>query len=495
MTQDRLPALTVFLDGDRLEPRVARQITSIRIRRALSCAAQAEIRITSHDFQVPPLGAGLRIERQDRDEPLFAGAVSAIERARRQDGVVTVTVRGFDALQSLRRSGQAASLQDITPGDIARSMADKLGLGFETQESGPTLPHMIRTDRTDFDFLCSETRRFGLWFHLRAGTLHLHGVDGFGAPRRITLSEDAFEARVEANADQATGSMSFTAFAPDVLDPFPGFAFGLDSSDAYGANTVDADTDIPVLNLPSATEDEALAIASAEMAHRDAGRVTLRAVFDGSYAFHLGQRLEVADIGMDTAGPLPITQIEDRIDVAAGHIVEVSTQPAPLSPIQQRPQMAWAKVVDNDDPTGAGRVRCSFPAIGDTETGWLQVIRPMAGPDRGFAYVPAVDDHVMVLTNSGRLEHAFVLGSLNAQERLAIVDGAGDAKRFGFYSVAGHALTFDDDSKIAELKAPDGSKLALGPDGISLRADGDLTLEAPGGTVTIRGNAIDFERG
>ncbi|NSX55757.1 phage baseplate assembly protein V [Parasulfitobacter algicola] len=495
MTQITVPSVRIWLDDTALDANIMKQIVSLRVRRAFSAPTVADIEMDGGNITAPAIGASMRIEVGGRPDPLFQGTLSAMERTRRLDGKVTFRLRAFDKLQALRHSGRAAHYSQVTPAQLVEDVASRFDMSVQADQTGPNLDHLVRTDRSDFDFILNETRRFGLWFHLRNNMMHLHGLEGIGSNRQITLADTAFEARVEVNANDSTGAISFTAFAPDVIEPFSGFAFGLDNADAYGQSSTDADAELPIFNLATCNEDEALCLATAEMTHRDASRVVLRAIFDGSHIFQLGERLDVTDLGFDTAGPMVISQIEERIDAVSGHIVEISTCPPPLCADRQQPKFAWATVLDNDDPANTGRVRCSLPTHGDAETAWLQVLRPMAGAGRGFAYVPAIGDQVMILSNTNRLEHGFVIGAMNAQDTLAVQNGAGDAKRFGFYSVAGHALSFDDDSKEAKLKAPDGSSCTLGPDGIALSAKGDLTLEAPGGTVTIRGAAIDLERG
>lgn len=72
-------------------------------------------------------------------------------------------------------------------------------------------------------------------------------------------------------------------------------------------------------------------------------------------------------------------------------------------------------VTDVVDPDQQGRVKITFPWLNDDtiDGGWAPVVRPMAGKERGFFYVPEVDDEVLVAFEQGDVDHPMVLGFLH----------------------------------------------------------------------------------
>src|SRR5439155_17082947 len=55
-------------------------------------------------------------------------------------------------------------------------------------------------------------------------------------------------------------------------------------------------------------------------------------------------------------------------------------------------------VTNVKDPNNLGRVKVKFPWLSDDEeSAWARLISPMAGPQRGFEFVPEVDDEVVVI--------------------------------------------------------------------------------------------------
>ena len=487
-----LPGIAVRLAGAALDGAPLAALMGLRVSRALSSPAEAELRFDGA-LDPPPLDAALTVSRDGRAAPLFEGRVTAVEVARRAPGRRVVTLLARDRLEGLRRTGRPDAHADATAGDLARAMADRVGLALRGPEAdGPALPIVVRRRGMDLEHLLAETRRVGLWFHEREGALWLHGPDGAGAARPLDLGR-ALEWRLAADADLAAGALGYAAWAPGRCEAHHGLAFGLDEAAAFGAAGVPVGGEMPWFNLAVADADDAAAVAAAEMARRDAARVSLRAILDGDAALGLGDRLAVEGAPYPLAGPLAVTRLEERIDAEGGHVVEISTAPPPAAPPEPFAEAVWGQVAACDDPDGAGRVRCRLPTLGEVETGWLQVLRPMAGNGAGFAFAPGPGEDVLLLCPGGRPEHGVVLGSMAGSRRLHL-DAAGGG-RFGLRSPEGLALGFDDPDGAIEIATPGGTSLRLDGRGARLVAAGDLTLEAPGRTVTIRARRVDFEDG
>jgi phage baseplate assembly protein gpV len=101
-------------------------------------------------------------------------------------------------------------------------------------------------------------------------------------------------------------------------------------------------------------------------------------------------------------------------------------------------------VKDIDDPIGEGRVRVQFPWLSDDElSGWAPIARTMAGKDRGFYYMPELEDEALVAFELGDFNHPFVLGFLHNGVDLPPDDNI-DARVRRVRTVSGHVLEFDD---------------------------------------------------
>ncbi len=121
------------------------------------------------------------------------------------------------------------------------------------------------------------------------------------------------------------------------------------------------------------------------------------------------------------------------------------------------------------------------------------MLRPLARDAGGFAYVPGSGTDVAILASDHTLADGVVIGSLPGTRRLPL--DCGDNRRLAVLSESGQSLVMDDDASSVTLQSDGGTQLILNPDGGRLTAHGDLILEAPGRTIKIRADRIDFERG
>jgi type VI secretion system secreted protein VgrG len=72
-----------------------------------------------------------------------------------------------------------------------------------------------------------------------------------------------------------------------------------------------------------------------------------------------------------------------------------------------------AVVTSNQDPDGLGRIKVRFYWQPDgSESPWIRIVQPHAGPGSGFHFVPEVDDEVLIGFESGDAEKPYVQGSL-----------------------------------------------------------------------------------
>lgn len=152
-----------------------------------------------------------------------------------------------------------------------------------------------------------------------------------------------------------------------------------------------------------------------------------------------------------------------------------------------------ATVVDVDDPKGEGRVRVSFPFLGnDSQSHWATIAAPMAGKDRGVWMVPEVGDEAVVVFERGDPSCPIVLGftwngvdtapSTAVRERL-------------IRSVNGHTIRFIDSTPTAGgnqggivIEDAHNNRIVLTNGKITISTPGVLELD--GAVVMIRSSGV-----
>lgn len=161
-------------------------------------------------------------------------------------------------------------------------------------------------------------------------------------------------------------------------------------------------------------------------------------------------------------------------------------------------------VADTEDPAGRGRVRLRFPwRAAEDRSRWARVAAPMAGPDCGVQFRPAVDDEVLVAFAGGDIHRPFVVGSLWSGEHAppesapaddptvrTITSRAGHRVDFAdcadggvsITTAGGHRIDLDDSDGGERIEITDGdSRIRLDGEAgeLSISAADRLTLSAP----------------
>src|SRR5688500_15631779 len=153
-------------------------------------------------------------------------------------------------------------------------------------------------------------------------------------------------------------------------------------------------------------------------------------------------------------------------------------------------------VVDNRDPEGLGRVKLRFPTLPGQDTStWAPIAALGAGKDRGWWFLPELDDEVLVGFEHGDIGRPIVLGAL--WNGVDAPPGSGNGKDI-LHSRSGSKLVFDDEGGTITLEDGGGKgriTIARGGD-ITIEAlTGDVELQATQGQMSIVANEIKMTAG
>jgi phage baseplate assembly protein V len=157
-------------------------------------------------------------------------------------------------------------------------------------------------------------------------------------------------------------------------------------------------------------------------------------------------------------------------------------------------------IVSNiNDPEGLGRVKTVLPWMTDTvETDWARVATPMAGPGRGIYFRPDVNDEVLVAFEHGHPDMPYVLGGLwNGKDQPPVTDPDSTNDVRMIKSRAGSTIKFSDVEDDAQIHIVDSSGknmivIRASDNSITITADGDITLQAGQGKLTLTGDSVEI---
>jgi uncharacterized protein involved in type VI secretion and phage assembly len=493
-----MPEVSVEVDGAPLPAAEARAVAHVRVREGLSIPSACQLTFGDAEHFSPEPGESLRVGVDD-GQTLFEGSVTAVEHVYGADGSREVRVRAYDALHALRGRQPVRAHVGLDAAGLARDLVADLGLTVEAEEPGPVWQELIQYRQSDLEMLCEVTERSGLYFALRGDVLHILTLRGLGDAVELTLGESLLEAKVEVNGAGACRSVATSAWDPSRVEPRSGTA----SSARVGREVLaEAPPDSSrgggerrLVNEAVRDDRQAEAIAQGELDRRTAREVVLWGVAQGDPQLRAGTRVEVRGLAAQFEGRYVLTEVTHTIDAQKGYVVEFTTEPAPPRARSRGAVAAWGIVTKVNDPDGLGRVKVSLPTYNDVETPWMGVVTVGAGKGKGLVSLPDVNDHVLALFVNDEPGQGVVIGGLygaNAPPDKGGVEGT-SIRRYTFTTPGGQRLHLDDTKKQVEVRNSDGSSLRLSPRGVTLHSSRDLTIEAPGRTVSIHARAIRFE--
>ena len=155
-------------------------------------------------------------------------------------------------------------------------------------------------------------------------------------------------------------------------------------------------------------------------------------------------------------------------------------------------------VTDNKDPQKLGRVKIKFPVLSDRDTSWWSpIIMLGAGKNRGWFFIPEVDDEVLCIFEHGELDRPLVVGALwNGKDKPPDKNSGGNPRRV-IKSRAGSRIIFDDDKMQLIIEDGQGKgriTFDSNSNKITIEAlKGDVCFQAPKGELKIVASSASFK--
>jgi phage protein D/phage baseplate assembly protein gpV len=469
---------------------------------------------------------------------LITADVTSLE-AELDDSGSQLVARGYDRSYRLARSARVETYHDVTDGDLVRAVAQRsqVALG-QVDDTTTVYPHVSQAGLTDWAFLRTRARAIGWLVSVDGGRLSFHAP----APASSAPADGDFDSRQPlqlvygGNLRAFRARVSSAGLADEVevrgWDPVAKQALvastavssdgaNLSSSPASLASASGAQPHVSVRHVVDSPQ-EAQAVADTLAGRLGSSFAEIEGTTAGDARLRAGAAVNVSMVGAPFEGSYTLTGARHTFDargyrtvfaVNGGHdrslrgLVEPGPSPAFLGVLA-------GVVSDVDDPERLGRVRVHLPCLSDRyETDWARVAQMMAGTRHGSAFIPDVDDEVLIAFDQGEIRRPYVLGALfhrGAEPSLggALIQG-GQVARSGLASGGGHhvwlidapqptlevsaagELVLQADRRV-RIKAPE---LVLeGGQRVSIRAEGNVELKA-GGQVAVDGSLIELGGG
>ena len=156
-----------------------------------------------------------------------------------------------------------------------------------------------------------------------------------------------------------------------------------------------------------------------------------------------------------------------------------------------------AKVYDNNDPEGMGRIRVLFywGTECSKETDWIRMVQPHTGAGKGFYFIPEIGEEVLVGFEGGNAEKPYVIGAqYNGKQSSGYSTPGNDQKVI--HTRSGCKIIFNDAEKSIFIEDPSGNTWLMdGQGNISVHAPKNMTLNAGENIIMTAGKDISISAG
>jgi uncharacterized protein involved in type VI secretion and phage assembly len=485
--------------------------------------------------------------------------VTEIGAEREGDTHGEFVVVAHDGSFRLTRRHHVATFAEMSASDIAQRVAVDAGLSVGTVEStGQALPYLLQSD-TDYGFITTLARRYGFDWWVDGRTFHFRRPASSPTVVPVSVIDDLHRFSVSTSAvaspevvvngwDRDRQEMVSGSAKPSALpaNQVPGVGNAKDGSPES--------TPLTTAGVRTESQAEAEAVAKAVVASQMASAVSAQGELNGTPDIIPGVIVEVT--GEHLGGKYHVTQVEHRYS-AAGYLTRFTAGdrvPTGLADLlgsgsvnehlgaySGLPALLPAVVTQIGTGEHLGRVKVKFPFMSDEDDShWARVLSAGGGPERGFWFLPEIDDEVLVAFEGGDTRFPVVMGGLYGRvttpEAELINDGKISSR--SVRSRLGHYMDFVDgtsaekrsislglgkdgkpgtDYKLRigedrfDIEVPEGKPIAIkagaaqitftdqkaiqiSADAITIKADKDLTLE--GQNVKVKGTqGVTIEQG
>jgi uncharacterized protein involved in type VI secretion and phage assembly len=485
--------------------------------------------------------------------------VTEIGAEREGDTHGEFVVVAHDASFRLTRRHRVATYTEVSASSIARGVAADAGLSIGTVDStGDALPYVLQSD-TDFGFITTLARRHGFDWWVDGETFHFRKPQSSPPVVPVSVTDDLIRFSVSTTA-VASPEVKVNGWDRDRQEKVSGSA----SPSALPANEVPGVSDakngtpkattLTTSSVRTASQGEAEAVAKAIVTSQMASAVSAQGELTGAPDIVPGVIVEVS--GEHLGGKYHVTQVEhryspagyltrftagDRVPTGLADLLGSGSLAEHLGAYSGLPALLPAMVTQIGTGENLGRVKVKFPFLSDDDDShWARVLSAGGGPERGFWFLPEIDDEVLIAFEGGDTRFPVVMGGLygrvNTPEDQLINDGKISSR--SVRSRLGHYMDFVDGTsedkrsitlglgkngkpgtdytlRIGEdrfdIEVPEGKPIAIKAgaaqitftdkksievraDAITVKADNDLVLE--GKDVKVKGTAsVSIEQG
>jgi phage protein D len=483
------------------------------------------------------------------EQCILEGEITAIETDFTEERDAPVIIRGYDFSHRLHRGRYNRSFINMTDSDIAKKIANEVGITLGTiDDSGAPHDYIFQENQTNMAFLRQRAARIGFELFVQDSKLHfckpkskqslnlkwLRDIYSFHV--RTTSAEQVNTVEVR-GWDYGEKKAIVSTAQSEKLVTRTGKGKGSQTSTQFRSPS----PKMIVVDQPIFTPKEADIMAQALCDELGGEFVYADAKGDGNPHIRPGKIVKLEGMG-PYSGDYYVTETRHLYHERAyttdfsvrglrgGSLFETLAPQTHLKPGQT---FLVGIVTNNVDPKKWGRIKVKFPTLTeDHESHWARVVGVGAANDRGFDCLPEVNDEVLVAFEHGDIHRPYVLGGVwNGKDSppenvddsvqdgkvrlrtvktrtghvLQFVEEDKGGSKAGVYitTSGGHKVRINDSDRKVEIETNGGHTLTMDDNGmgsISMSSTGSITIDArtsidirANTSISINGNTISIQ--
>lgn len=462
------------------------------------------------------------------EENVFEGEIVEVEANLYAHGQRLI-VRAFDRLHKLARGTHTRTFQNVTDMDVVKKVASELGLKAKVGPASFVHDYIMQSNQTDLEFLRERAAALGYVLYMEGKELHCEPVDKLGDAGELKWGVNLLEFNPRLSSLEQSSGTTLRGWDPERKQAVvSGTQKGKGLPQASATGEEDLGKPYTVTNQVVRKEKLADLYAQGDADESRQKFLEATGLTGGHPKLSAGMSVNLKGVSDRYEGKYVLSSVRHQFHTDSGYTTEFTVSGARaaniaetlMGPTEQKrqPGLVIGIVTNNDDPKGQGRVKVKFPWLSEqSESDWARVAAHGAGNKRGMAWIPEVEDEVLVGFEQGDMNHPFVIAGLwngvdaTPEPGKQLVKGGKTIRRVQ-YSRLGHKIILDDsddkpgvtvedkngnvihiDSKTNKLTITMKGDIEVQAQGrMDLKAQTGINIDAGGGMVTVKGTTINL---
>lgn len=446
---------------------------------------------------------------------------------------VNVEARSWDAL--LDDNPNCKSFEEKTLNDIVNDVVDDYVGQLDTEIDSrftDAIPYCVQYNETNFQFLLRLARRYGEWIYndgtqLVFGNLKKQDSVRLSYPSKdipsynvdLKMQHTAFNHvassynAYDANQKDGIGEMQkeYNSLSEQVFQASQERYTKQTLQNLHSGGFANNDGRETVLNVSTKTQargEKASMLTYSGNTYCSKLKLGATLVIIDNYITNSASNTK-SDVDQDEILITELIHYFSSDETYSNHFTGIPSEcdypPYSNSDIYPVATSCRAKVKDNEDPNGLGRIRVQFDWQAQLEddmmTPWLRMAQPYAGGGKGFSFIPEIGEEVMIDFEGGNAERPYVKGTL--YNGVDDVDAAWVASSNSHNQVKairtrnGHTIEIHDEGNDGYIRIYDNKKenyiLTFSTDQklIKLESTGNIELYAKNDIIMHAGHDIN----